>query len=85
MVFVFPDNSRTERPVVYGAQVEMPLSGRVSVTGAANFITPAATGTVDAYLGLSFYPRRGALGRRQATSPVMPIANNPEFPVDLRR
>lgn len=84
VVFVFPDNSQTRRPLVYGAQLDMPLSPRLSVTGAANFVTPTATGTVDAYLGISVFP--GRPGRpRGAARPVLPIANNPEFPVDLRR
>lgn len=84
VVFVFPDNSQTRRPLVYGAQLDMPLSPRLSVTGAANFVTPTATGTVDAYLGLSFFPGRVRRPGR-ASRAVLPIANNPEFPVDLRR
>jgi hypothetical protein len=84
IVWVLPDNSRDKNVVVYGAQLEMPLSTRVSVTGSGNFLTPAATGTVDAYLGVTFYPGRKAMGRGTYSPPMM-LGNNPEFPVDLRR
>jgi hypothetical protein len=84
VVWVLPDNSRDKNVVVYGAQLELPLSDRLSVTGSGNFLTPAATGTVDAYLGVTYYPGHKAMGRGQFAAPMM-LANNPEFPVDLRR
>jgi hypothetical protein len=85
VVLVFPDNSRAGHVVVYGAQLEMPLSDRLSVTGSSNFVTPTSTGTVDAYLGISFYPGRKNAASRGRFAPILPVANNPEFPVDLHR
>jgi hypothetical protein len=86
VVLLLPDNSRATNVIVYGAKLELPLSNRLSVTGSGNFLTPAATGTVDAYLGVTFYPGRRnlAAGRGRFAPPTM-VANNPEFPVDLRR
>jgi hypothetical protein len=54
--------------------------------GQANFILPPATGTVDAFLGIVYQPV--ALSTRERSKrlrPVMPIANNPTFAVDLGR
>ena len=48
VVWVFPDNSRTENVLVYGADLQLPLNDRFAVMGAANFLTPTSTGTVDA-------------------------------------
>src|SRR5580704_13835229 len=56
VVWVFPANPRDTHVLVYGAELSMPLSDRFAVTGSANFISPASTGTVDAFLGLTFYP-----------------------------
>jgi hypothetical protein len=55
------------------------------VTGSSNFVTPTSTGTVDAYLGISFYPGRKNAASRGRFTPILPVANNPEFPVDLHR
>lgn len=85
IVWVLPDNSRDTNVLVYGARLELPLSDRVSITGSGNFLTPAATGTVDAYLGVTFFPGRARSAVRGRYQPALPVANNPEFPVDLRR
>ncbi len=85
VVLVFPDNSKHEKVFMYGAQLEMPLSDRLSVTGSGNFVTPTATGTVDAYLGVTFYPGRKSASARRQFAPAMFVSNNPEFPVDLNR
>jgi hypothetical protein len=86
VVWVFPDNSRDRHVLVYGADLAMPLSDRFAVTGAANLVTPTSTGTVDAFLGLSFYPGRSA--QRLATNrftPVNGVANNTSMPINLSR
>ena len=86
VVWVFPDNSRSENVLVYGAELQLPLNDRFAVMGAANFLTPTSTGTVDAYLGLSFYPGRGAMrASRNRYAPVSTVANSPTMPVNLRR
>ena len=85
VVLVFADNSVSRHVFVYGASLEVPLSPRLSLTGASNLVTPTATGTVDAYLGIAFHLGRRATGPPGRFAPVLPVANNPEFPVDLRR
>ncbi len=86
VVWVIPEDSRDENVFVYGADLHMPLSDRFAITGAANFLTPTSTGTVDAFLGLAFYPGRTVMSKEtQRFSPVMNVANNPTFSVDLTR
>jgi hypothetical protein len=86
VVFVFPDNSEDKNVVVYGAQLYFPLSEKFAVTGSANLVTPTATGTVDAYLGVAFYPGRGAMrASRNTFAPVLPVGNNPEMSINLHR
>ena len=86
VVWVFEDNSQVDHVLVYGAELAIPLSDRFAITGAANFLTPTATGTVDAYLGFTFFPGRSALRSiRSAFAPFTTVANNPTFAVDLRR
>src|SRR5207244_7969995 len=78
VVCVFPDNSRDTHVVVYGAELSMPLSDRFAVTGSTNLITPASTGTVDAFLGLTFYPgRSGFRAAHNTFAPIAAVANNP--------
>ncbi len=73
-------------PFVYGAQVDAPLNDHISFFGQANFITPPSTGTVDAFLGLVYHPvGRSTRERSKAFRPVMAVANNPTFAVDLGR
>jgi hypothetical protein len=86
VVWVFPDNSENKHVLVYGAQLYFPLSEKFAVTGAANLVTPTATGTVDAYLGVAFFPGRGALrASSNRFAPLAPVGNNPEMPVNLHR
>jgi hypothetical protein len=86
VVWVLPDNSRDNHVLVYGSELNMPLSEKFAITGAANFITPTATGTVDAYLGLTFYPGHSALrAARGRYAPFASVANNPTFAVNLQR
>ncbi|HEY7475170.1 MAG TPA: DUF6666 family protein [Vicinamibacterales bacterium] len=86
VVWVFPDNSKDDHVLVYGADLYVPLNERFGLQGAANFLTPTATGTVDAYLGVVFYPGRGAFRAvRNAFAPLQTVANNPSFSVNLRR
>jgi hypothetical protein len=86
VVWVFPDNSRDKNVLVYGAELSMPLSERFAITGATNLVTPTATGTVDAYLGVTFYPGRSGLrAARNTFSPIVPVANNPEMAINMSR
>jgi len=80
------DASPSEEVFVFGSDVHIPLSECWALFGQANFICPADTGTVDAFLGFAYYPQGGARGwRRRAFSPVLPVASNTSFSVDLSR
>lgn len=83
VVFVFPDDSRDEWVPLYGADLLVPLNERIAMAGAANLVTPTATGTVDAYMGVVI----GLGGRPGAGrfSPRPSVANNPTFALDLVR
>src|SRR5713226_311856 len=86
VVWVFPANPRDEHVLVWGSELHLPLSDRVAITGAANFLTPTSTGTVDAFLGVAFYPGRSAMRvDRNRYAPIASVANNPTFSVDLHR
>lgn len=80
------DRSGTGKVIVFGADLQVPLNDYWALFGEANFVTPADTGTVDAYLGFAFYPGGGAVGwRRRAFSPVLPVASSPSMPINLSR
>lgn len=80
------DRSSTGNVVVFGADLQVPLNDRWALFGEANFVTPADTGTVDAYLGICYYPGGGAVRWRQrAFAPVLPVANNTSFVTNLVR
>ena len=86
VVWVFPNDTRDPHVLVYGAEVAMPLSDRFAVTGAANLVTPTSTGTVDAFLGLSFYPGRSAQrAAGNGFAPITGVANNTSMPINLSR
>jgi hypothetical protein len=86
VVWVLPANTTTGPVLVYGSELDLPLSERFAVTGMANFITPTATGSVDAFLGLTFYPgRSGFRADRNTFAPLTTVANNPTMAIDLRR
>ena len=85
-VLVLPDTPAVRNAFVYGADLQMPLNDHLAIYGEANFITPASSGTVDAYLGFVFYPGGGArkaLQKRYA--PLLQTASNSTFAVDLPR
>jgi hypothetical protein len=73
-------------PFVYGFDISAPLNDHLVLFGQANFITPPSTGTVDAVLGITYYPvTRSRRLRSKQFDPVLPVANNPTFAVDLGR
>lgn len=85
-VLVFAPAPDKDSVFVFGAALDIPLSDNWALTGQANFHQPADTGTVDAFLGLTYYVggAHKSLQRRKF-SPVLPVANNPQFAVDLSR
>lgn len=80
------DRPETSHVIVFGSDFQVPLNDRWALFGEANFVSPADTGTVDAYLGFAYYPGSGALGwRKRAWSPVLPVASSPSFVTNLTR
>jgi hypothetical protein len=81
-----PDLHATGPVANFGLEVFVPLNDYFAIFGQGHFITPSDTGTLDAYLGIVFYPGGGvSRARSNAYAPVLPVANNPTFPLDLRR
>jgi hypothetical protein len=81
-----PDRHTTGPVINFGLEVFVPLNDYFAIFGQGHFITPSDTGTLDAYLGVVFYPGGGVSRvRSNAYAPVLPVANNPTFSLDLRR
>ena len=71
---------------VFGADILAPLNNYVAIYGETNLMMPADTGTVDAFLGLQFYPTgRAKLARRTPFAPLLPMAAPTTFSVDLEQ
>lgn len=69
---------------LFGADVLMPLNSNWAIYGEANMITPFDTGTVDAFLGIQWYPTsRSFSARRGWFSPLFSTASPVSFAVDL--
>ena len=85
IVLTISEEPRSDWVFVYGAGLELPLSDRFAIAGAANFLTPTATGTVDAFLGVVWSPGGGMMkGGGGAFRPMMPVGNNPMMPVNMK-
>jgi len=85
-VLVLPPLPPTGQRLVFGADLHIPLNNYVALYGETNLVTPADGGTVDAYLGLAFYP--GGISYqfdRRRTTAFQPIASPTSFSVDWRR
>lgn len=80
------DRPETGHVILFGSDLQVPLNDHWALFGEANFVSPADTGTVDAYLGFAYYPGGGAFGwRNRAWSPVLPVASSPSFVTNLTR
>ena len=71
--------------LVFGSDVFVPLSPKLALYGQANFITPADTGTVDAFLGIAFFPGGSHGARERQFAPRLSVANNTTFANDFAR
>ncbi len=70
--------------VVFGADFLAPLNDCMAMYGETNLTTPADTGTVDAFLGLVWYPFGNAkIAHRAQFAPLLPVAAPTSFSVDL--
>lgn len=83
-IVLLPDDHRTDPCLTFGLQVFVPLTERLALFGQGNFITPSDTGTLDAYLGFAYFFGGAAKSRTNRFAPVLPVANNPTFALDLR-
>ncbi len=71
-------------PFLFGADVLMPLTCSLAIYGETNMIMPSDTGTVDAFLGVQWFPgQKSFSARRGKYSPVMSLASPTTFSVDL--
>lgn len=72
--------------LLIGADLIAPLNDHLAIYGETNLIFPADTGTVDAFLGVQFYPGGGARhARRGRFSPLLPVASPTSFSTNLSR
>ncbi|WP_218934000.1 DUF6666 family protein [Rubripirellula lacrimiformis] len=73
-----------DESMVIGADILCPLNESFAIYGETNLIFPADTGTVDAMLGIQWYPGGNAKrARRQQYSAFLPTASDSTFSVDL--
>jgi hypothetical protein len=69
---------------LFGGDFLAPLTDSLAIYGESNLIMPADTGTVDAFLGVQWYPgRRATSARRGRFNPLLPLASPTTFAVDL--
>ncbi len=71
---------------VFGAELYVPLTNNLALFGQGNFIMPASSGTVDAYLGVAWYPHGGVRQMARALfAPLQTVAAPTNFAVNLHR
>ena len=79
-----PSPAKSTVPL-FGADFLAPLNDHFALYGETNLIMPADTGTVDAFLGIQWFPGGGARrARRGRFDPVFSVAAPTSFSVDLR-
>ncbi|MBA4015988.1 MAG: hypothetical protein C0483_02245 [Pirellula sp.] len=80
------DLPRTGAEFLFGSDLRVPLTSRMSLYGEANFIMPADTGTVDAFLGFEFRFAGGSytVGRNRF-APLLSTSGSTTMSVDMRR
>jgi hypothetical protein len=79
-----PPASSITAPVLFGADIFIPLNDCIALWGEASFITPNDTGTVTAFLGVAITPGTSNLFGRSRFAPYLPTANNNSFALDAR-
>jgi hypothetical protein len=81
---LLPPNDSINHPFVFGGDIFVPLTDNLAIFGEAQFITPNDTGTVTALLGIAWYPGTARGTARSRFAPLLPVANNTTFALDLR-
>ncbi len=74
----------TEEAFLFGADLLIPLTNDFAIYGETNLMMPADTGTVDAFMALTWFPAgTSRSARRLRYSPLLPVAASTSFAVDL--
>jgi hypothetical protein len=81
---LIPGQPQVNHPVTFGTDFFVPLSDNLAIFGEAHFITPNDTGTVTATLGVAVYPGSARGTARSRFAPLLPVANNTTFALDVR-
>jgi len=84
LCWCWPDQPAVSSALVYGADLQMPLNDFARY-GEANFITPASSGTVDAFWASYLSRRRARHALQKRFAPLLQTAGNTSFAVDLPR
>jgi hypothetical protein len=83
---IFQGRSPAHDSFVFGADLYIPLNDWIALFGEANFITPNDSGVIAATLGFAIYPGRSAMSAGHSRfAPLLPVANNSSFSVDVDR
>ncbi len=85
VVHVFPGNPRRSTAALFGASIRAPLTEKLALYGQGNFILPADSGTVDAYLGVVYTFGKSHCSKRNRFAPILDVAGSTSFAVDLAR
>lgn len=86
LIFAIPGNDSRDHPFVFSAKLHVPLDDNIGIFGEANLMTPNDSGTVTAFLGMVYYPsNRVTTTLRTPCAPFLPLANNRNFALDVRR
>ncbi|MCI0640436.1 MAG: hypothetical protein L0Y72_07270 [Gemmataceae bacterium] len=83
-VLINPGHPPVQHPLTFGGDFFVPLSDNLALFGEAHFITPNDTGSITATLGLVWYPGTARDQPRNRFAPLLPLANNPSFALDVR-
>lgn len=80
---LLPPEPSVNHPFTFGADIFVPLTPTLSLFGEAHFITPNDTGTITATLGIAWYPGTTHETARSRFAPMLPLANNATFALDV--
>jgi hypothetical protein len=81
---LLPGQPQVNHPFTFGGDFYVPLSDYLALFGEAHFITPNDTGTITATLGIALYPGSARGTARNRFAPLLPVANNTTFALDVR-
>ncbi len=81
---LLPSEPSINHPFTFGGDVFVPLTESLALFGEAHFITPNDTGTLTATFGIALYPGTARGTARSRFAPLLPVANNATFALDVR-